>query len=392
MSDLAKPRLVVINHSAQMSGAEIALLNTLRQIRSFRIDVILGEGGPLETELERIGAAVVIEPLPDSVRRFRRAGSTFRSMKAAAQASLDVATFCLRMRRAIPPDTSVVMTNSMKAHFYGVIAARSRGIPVACYIRDRLSRDTMNPIAANALRLILLTANEIIANSGNTADSIGSMVSRRFDRTIVPSPVVQRPYLPREWESKIIQNFALIGRISPWKGQDLAIRAFHQAFGSNGGSEQLQIVGGALFEESDYLEHLHDLVATLGLQDRVVFTGHVSDVYSILESVDCVLHSSLIPEPLGQVVIQGMANSLPVIASGEGGPAEIITDGVDGFLFEPRSVDSLARAMTTLQSAHGISALTRAANARSRDYGPDAIASKLENALNRTMLTKECSA
>ena len=41
-------------------------------------------------------------------------------------------------------------------------------------------------------------------------------------------------------------------------------------------------------------------------------------------------------EAFGRSVIEGMAMGLPVVATAEGGPAEVIEDGVDGFLVEPR--------------------------------------------------------
>jgi glycosyltransferase involved in cell wall biosynthesis len=41
-------------------------------------------------------------------------------------------------------------------------------------------------------------------------------------------------------------------------------------------------------------------------------------------------------EPFGRVVIEGMAMSTPVLATANGGPAEVITDGVDGLLLPPR--------------------------------------------------------
>ena len=58
--------------------------------------------------------------------------------------------------------------------------------------------------------------------------------------------------------------------------------------------------------------------------------------------LDLLVHASVIPEPFGQVVIEGMAAGLPVIAAAAGGPTEVITDGVDGVLSTPEDVDELA--------------------------------------------------
>lgn len=64
------------------------------------------------------------------------------------------------------------------------------------------------------------------------------------------------------------------------------------------------IVGGALFGEVDFDASLKALVAELGIEDSVTFTGHVEDVYPYLESADVLVHSSVLPEPFGSVVLR----------------------------------------------------------------------------------------
>jgi glycosyltransferase involved in cell wall biosynthesis len=53
-------------------------------------------------------------------------------------------------------------------------------------------------------------------------------------------------------------------------------------------------------------------------------------------------------EPFGRVVIEGMAMGVPVIATAEGGPAEIIEDGVDGVLLPPRAPERWAHEVRRL--------------------------------------------
>ena len=65
----------------------------------------------------------------------------------------------------------------------------------------------------------------------------------------------------------------------------------------------------------------------LGLDGRLAFTGFCDDVEPVLESLDVLVHASILPEPFGQTVIEGMAAGLPVVASAAGGPTETIDDG-----------------------------------------------------------------
>jgi glycosyltransferase involved in cell wall biosynthesis len=58
--------------------------------------------------------------------------------------------------------------------------------------------------------------------------------------------------------------------------------------------------------------------------------------------------ASVLPEPFGNVIVEAMARGLPVVAPAEGGPAEILTDGVDGVLVPPRDPAAIAAAILGL--------------------------------------------
>ena len=108
------------------------------------------------------------------------------------------------------------------------------------------------------------------------------------------------------------------------------------------GSEKAVLLGSAMFGEEDYEEELVELAAQLGISDRVEFRGFRSDIGTELGWVDAMVHASVIPEPFGQVVIEGMSAGLAVVASDAGGPAEVITHEVDGLLCPPGDVVTLA--------------------------------------------------
>jgi glycosyltransferase involved in cell wall biosynthesis len=172
-------------------------------------------------------------------------------------------------------------------------------------------------------------------------------------------------------------RFGMLGRIAPWKGQDLFLRAFAAAF--PGGQERAIIVGAAMFGEEDYERELHALAANLGISERVEFRGFREDVWPELASFDVLVHASVIPEPFGTVVLEGMAAGLAVVAADEGGPATVISDGETGRLFRSRDADSLAGAMRALNDDRGErERLGRAAAGAVAEYHPDAVARQLE--------------
>jgi glycosyltransferase involved in cell wall biosynthesis len=187
----------------------------------------------------------------------------------------------------------------------------------------------------------------VVANSTATLDTLAagardrSRIHRVIPDSVEPSPCSRAPESPAA-------TFGIVGRIAPWKGQDLFVRAFAAAFPSDAGAERAVIVGAPLFGEEACELRLRELIARLGLIERVKLRGFREDVWSELARIDVLVHASVIPEPFGQVVLEGMAAGLPVIAPDEGGPAEMIADGETGHLFTARSVDALAAAMRAL--------------------------------------------
>ncbi len=146
------------------------------------------------------------------------------------------------------------------------------------------------------------------------------------------------------------------------------------------------LVGTAMFGEESYEQELHALAASLGIAERVEFRGFREDVWPELASFDVLVHASVIPEPFGTVVLEGMAAGLAVIAADEGGPATVIADGETGRLFRSRDQDSLCAAMRALrEDPHERERLGTAAQGAVADYHPDAIAQQLERVYERVL-------
>jgi glycosyltransferase involved in cell wall biosynthesis len=367
-------RVVFLDHVARLSGGEIALMRLLTHFQNVNPHVILGEDGPLADRLAQAGVSVEVLPIAPAARDARRDTVTLgaASPSATLHTIAYIATLTRRLRMLAP---DVVHTNSLKAGVYGSIAARAAGIPLVWHVRDRIADDYIPRAAVRLVHaLIRHLADGVVANSTATLETVPP-AARGSLSWVIPGSVELSPYPPPTPSGPT--TFGMLGRLAPWKGQDLFLRAFAASFPD--GQQRAILVGSAMFGEESYAQELHTLVASLGIADRVEFRGFREDVWAELASLDVLVHASIIPEPFGTVVLEGMAAGLAVIAADEGGPASVISDGQTGRLFRSRDLDSLCAAMRALsEDPSERERLGGAARDAVSDYHPAAVAARLE--------------
>ena len=368
-------RVVYLDHVAQLSGGELALLRLVPHLTEIEPHVILSEDGPLAAELVQAGISTEVLPMGERARGLRKEAVSARSLTpgAVVAAAAYILRLTLRLRRLRP---DLVHTNSLKAGVYGSIAARLAGVPVVWHVRDRIATDYLPAVAVRVVRVMTrrLTA-AVIANSHATMTTLDP----RARALIVPSAVAAAPVASaaREPRSSGPLTVGMIGRLAPWKGQDLFLRAFADAFSD--GDTRCVVVGDALFGEEEFEQRLRELRDELGLGARVEFRGFRSDVRLELARMDMLVHASLIPEPFGQVVVEGMAARVPVVAADAGGPAEIVDHDVNGLLYPIGDRAALASAMRELAGDHERRArLAAGGMASAAAYDPDVIAARVQ--------------
>lgn len=370
MSRSAKqPRVVFVGHIARLSGGEIALVRLLSALKKdVEPHVILGEPGPLVERLERMGVPVEVIPLAGHVRDVRRHGVSRAELNARVIAQTSGYIWRLRRRlRELKPD--IVHTNTLKAALYGGIAGRLAGIPVVWHIRDRIASDYL-PLGPRVLIRTVgsIVPSSLIANSCSTLATVPLRLSvLRPYRAAVPDcvePPTVRALCPKE-----VMTVGMVGRLAPWKGQHVFLRAFASVFRDQ--EAQARVIGSAMFGDDNYAAELPRLAERLGIDSQVDFRGFREDVWRELRELDVLVHASVVPEPFGQVVLEGMGVGLPVVATAAGGPAELIRDSIDGLLVPPGDIAALAKALRRLRDDPELGErLGAAALERSREFTP----------------------
>jgi glycosyltransferase involved in cell wall biosynthesis len=371
-----RPRVVFLDHVARMSGGEIALLRLLGVLRD-RVDayVILGEEGPLADRLRELGIPVEVLLLDPGVRDVRRTVVTATQLSPRVLVRVLRDTWRLRARiRAIRPD--LLHTNSLKAAFYGGLAGRLAHVPVIWHIRDRIADDYMPRSAVRLVRIASrILPSAVVCNSRTTLETLPARLHAHVLYNPIVPDAVERP-AAFERRGAAGMTIGVAGRLAPWKGQHVFLEAFARAFPDS--TTRAHIIGSAMFGEDAYAEGLVAQAERLGIADRVDFRGFRDDIWSELAELDLLVHCSTSPEPFGQVVVEGMASGVPVIAAAAGGPTEVIQDEVSGVLVEANNPAALAHALRRLADDPVLRArLGSAGQEASREFTPERTAERL---------------
>ncbi|MFI0240818.1 glycosyltransferase family 4 protein [Streptomyces sp. NPDC016845] len=155
----------------------------------------------------------------------------------------------------------------------------------------------------------------------------------------VPNIVPPTTVAPSDGSSKIV---AAAGRLAPGKRYDLLLEAFAEV-AAEVPEWELRIYGGGAQEP-----HLRALIERYRLTGRARLMGTVSPIEPEFAKAALVVSASD-AESFGMTLVEAMRCAVPVISTDAPlGPAEIVTDGVDGRLVPVGSAGALAEAMTEL--------------------------------------------
>jgi len=146
------------------------------------------------------------------------------------------------------------------------------------------------------------------------------------------------------------KKLLFVGGIEPRKGLHYLIRALSLT------NEDVEVtIAGAGYLGRRYEAYLKNMIAKLNVQKQVKFLGIVDEKekWKLYRSSDIFVLPS-IHEALGLVILEAMSVGLPVIASNVGGIPEIVKDGFNGLLFEPRNSRDLAEKIGTLLNDSGM--------------------------------------
>jgi glycosyltransferase involved in cell wall biosynthesis len=167
----------------------------------------------------------------------------------------------------------------------------------------------------------------IFANSANTRARIKRYLRR--DSEILHPGVDAHDFSCESFD----RFFFYPSRITPEKRFEYAIDAFREfkARNKERADWKLVIAGSLFADRPDHAAYYERMKRYLGSDGRIVIDASADELSALYAKCYCVLYAP-INEDFGIVPLEALASSKPVISVNEGGPREVVREGVDGFL------------------------------------------------------------
>ncbi|MBW4633214.1 MAG: glycosyltransferase family 4 protein [Iphinoe sp. HA4291-MV1] len=378
-------KILFLDQSGKPGGAELCLIDIAKPYKDNCL-VGLFADGPFRDLLEQ--NHIPVQVLTNQSIQVRKESSLAQGLGSLGQLIPLIAKVVQKARKF-----DFIYANTQKALVVGALASFFSRRPLVYHLHDILSPEHFSQTNR---RIAVTCANRfaslVIANS-QASQAAFVAAGGRLDIT----EVIYNGFDPKNYQShesdvsQIKQQLGLDGqfvvghfsRLAPWKGQHILIEALVQC----PVDVTAILVGDALFGEQDYVQHLHQQVTALGLENRVKFLGFRSDIPLLMAACDLVAHTSIAPEPFGRVIVEGMLCGKPVVAAKAGGAIELVEDGVNGFLVAPEKPDQLAQVITTcLQEPQKTATIAHnAQSTASQRFGITAINQQIAVQLNKLL-------
>jgi L-malate glycosyltransferase len=268
-----------------------------------------------------------------------------------------------RFSKALRRDrTQILHSYNFYANIFSLPAAKLAGVPcIVASIRDM--GIYLSPMKLRAQKLVCRLADRIVVNAGAIRDWLVEQGYPADKIVVIRNGVDTSRFgghsdgtaLRHEFDIPLhVPLVVMLARLNPTKGIDCFFEAAAKIRERHPDAHFL-VVGecytrnaeGKIVVDDAYRLELRNRVMSLGLADRVHFTGLRKDVPQVLAAASVSVLPS-ISEGISNTLLESMAAGVPVVATRVGGTPEVIRDGEHGLLTPPGDPQAIADAILTI--------------------------------------------
>ncbi|VAW73259.1 hypothetical protein MNBD_GAMMA15-648 [hydrothermal vent metagenome] len=243
----------------------------------------------------------------------------------------------------------IVHSHEYKSDILATLLARRCGVPIVTTAHGWITNSLKSRFYIWAGKQTFRFFNRVIAVSPKIMDEILRNGAPKKHVELIYNAIVMDNYRPDEHQPGYLrkrfgipENATLIGnigRLSPEKGQIEFLQGAKTLLADR--TEDLYFI---LVGEGPDHKSLENYVTENGMEARVFFTGHESDVRPVYRDLDMLALTSY-TEGFPNVVLEALCMNIPVLATDVGGVASIVDDRKTGVLIPAHDASAVSEGL-----------------------------------------------
>lgn len=321
-------KILYIAQSNAWGGSNVALLNIIKYMKQFGHEIYLITSSPegrFIDEISKLDIPYYYPPQKYTLTIWPKVKNPLKFVKRT------ICTIYENMKgrqfireKIIEIRPNIVHTNVGPLDL-ALTTCKKLDIPHVWHMREYQDKDFDMHFMPSKSRFIKRIHSEQNYNIAITKDVFDYWQLRPDKDKVIYDGVFSDAILPKKNQEKG-KYILFTGRIEEAKGADIAISAFAKYIHKYGDNGYKLLLAGYYDELSAYWKYCHDTIKEEGIEDKVKFLGHRTDVYDLMTCAKAMIVSSRF-EGFGFITVEAMLNHCPVIGRMTGGTKEQIEIG-----------------------------------------------------------------
>jgi glycosyltransferase involved in cell wall biosynthesis len=245
---------------------------------------------------------------------------------------------------AIRSRADVVHAHGFKADIYVCIALRGSRVPFVSTCHTWYDNDLLVTLYGKLDRMVLRNFTRVVAVSAEVKQRLLKAGVHDEKIRMVRNGIDLQPFsgaAPSLRGDGAALLVGLVGRLAWEKGVDVFLSVASRVLPEFPGA-RFVVVG-----EGPDREKLERTIDELKIRESLQMLGRRDDMPAVYASFDIMVSSSR-QEGLPMAILEGMASSVPLVATSVGEVPTVVQDGITGLIVPPDNVERLAAAILEL--------------------------------------------
>jgi glycosyltransferase involved in cell wall biosynthesis len=329
-----KKKIIEVSTDTNIGGAGKCLITLVKNFdrEKFDLEVILPPNSLLKPHIEQMGVEVI-------------------EVEGIAEKSLDIGSInkLKKVFKERKPDlvhTHASMSARIAARWAGakVVYTRHSVFPQPKYLTSFPGKNIngfFNNYFADGIIAVAEAAKDNLTDTGVNESKI-KVILNGVDG-LTPPTEEEKSHIRRRFGTDGTEKvISIVARLEDIKGHEYFIEAADMLLKS-GVNAKFFIAGTGSYEQV-----LKTKVKQLELEDKIIFTGFISDADKLMSITDIQVNASYGTEATSLALLEGMSLGVPAVVSDFGGNPGVIKNGENGFVVAKQNSAALKSAIEKL--------------------------------------------